>query len=591
MRVPKQSPQHARTSISGGTPSALLNRLLVARGLTDAAEIAGFLEPKLTHLLDPSLIPDLDKAAQRLIDAARAGEPIVIYGDYDVDGITASAILFHTLCEIAPQGGREAGTQPAVSTYVPHRIEEGYGLNSEAIGELARTGARVIVSVDCGVTAVEPARVARELGIDLIITDHHNPPATLAELPEAFAVVHPRRADSRYPFEWLSGAGVAYKLAWRIATLAHGSERVPPAMRALLVDLLAFAALGTIADIVPLVGENRVLARFGLVRARHSRFVGLRALVEAAGLTDEAIGEMEVGFRLGPRLNAAGRMGHAKQAVELFTLADTHRAREIAVELSAQNESRRKVEQAILEQAVQRAQDAGMTGPDARAIVLADDRWHPGVVGIVCSRLVERFHRPTILMQSHDGVCHGSARSVAGFNMHAGLLACAEHLDRFGGHDMAAGLHLVEPKLAAFTRAFTDHANALIAPDDLRPLIEIDCEASADELTLEATSELERFAPFGAGNPPVRVLVRDLVVDRFKAMGANAKHASIQLRSLAHGADHPERVFRCVAWGWGEHEHRLCAGTRLDAVLTPKVSTFSGSPKVEPEIKDVRISS
>jgi single-stranded-DNA-specific exonuclease len=268
----------------------LVDRVLSARGIAQAGA-GDFLDPRLVHLHDPALIPDMDRAAARLLGALKGGETIAIYGDYDVDGITATAMLYHMFGAIAPDALRER-----VITYVPHRIEEGYGLNADAISELAKRGAKVIVSVDCGVTAVEPARRAREEGVDLIITDHHNAPAGDAPLPDAFAVVHPRRPGSAYPFGDLSGAGVAYKLAWRLATMHERSPRLSPPMRTLLIDMLAFAALGTIADVVPLIGENRVIARFGLGRIKHSPFIGLRALVNASSLGGENVDAMDVGW-------------------------------------------------------------------------------------------------------------------------------------------------------------------------------------------------------------------------------------------------------------------------------------------------------
>ncbi len=562
-------------------------RILAARGVHDPHAAAAFLDPRLTHLHDPSLIPDLDRAAARILHALRAGEPIVIYGDYDVDGITASAILFHAFNAIAPGA--------PVRTYVPHRLEEGYGLNTAAIAELARGDAdhppaKLIVSVDCGVTAVEPARVARQHAVDLVITDHHCPPARLEDLPDAFAVVHPRRPDSAYPFPDLCGAGVAYKLAWRLATLHAGSGpggRVPEDLRRLLIDLLAFAALGTIADIVPLHGENRVIARFGLSRARVAPFVGLQALIHASGLADEKLGEFEVGFRLGPRLNAAGRMGHAREAVELFTTATPERAAVIAEHLSLQNQARRQVEAAILDQACSLAESNGMTRPDRRAIVLAHPDWHAGVVGIVCSRLVERFHRPAILMQARDGACHGSARSIDAFDLHAALSACAAHLDTFGGHTMAAGLHLVESKLPAFTDAFLAHAHAHINEDRLRPLLSIDCPVEPHELTPDAVAALDTLAPFGAGNPTVKILLRDVRIDMPpKLMGGSGKHLALQLRGHPF-AGRPGPMFRAVAWNWGDQIDRVAAGMMTQVVATPKISLWTGRPVVEMEVRDL----
>jgi single-stranded-DNA-specific exonuclease len=340
-----------------------------------------------------------------------------------------------------------------------------------------------------------------------------------------------------------------------------------------------------------------VLARYGLVRAKHSPFLGLRALVDASGLAGESIGEMEVGFRLGPRLNAAGRMGHAKEAVELFTTADLVRATEIATKLSAQNDARRSVEKAIFEQACEMAERAGMTGPDRRAIILAHDEWHAGVVGIVCSRLVERYHRPVILLCRKEGHCHGSGRSIDGFNLHAGLFHCSEYLDKYGGHDMAAGLHLREENLAPFTECFTEYASAAIAPEQLTSQVTVDCEAVPEEITPETVAQLEAMGPFGAGNPQPRVLVRGLTIAGKGYLGAQAKHLSVQLRAPATqpvGARGlptgvVPRVWRAVAWGWGEHADDLPIGARADAVLKPRISTFTGTPTVEPEVCDLAV--
>lgn len=553
----------------------LRERILAVRGFVEPESLSAYLEPRLTHLHDPSLIPDLDRAAERILNACTSGGRIAIYGDYDVDGVTGTAILWHILRAIAPQS--------RVTTYVPHRVDEGYGLNCEAIRALARDGANVIVSVDCGITALEQARTARSLGVDLIITDHHNPPASLDDLPDAYAVVHPRRPDSAYPFGDLSGAGVAYKLAWRLATLHAGAHRVSPEVRELLVNLLAFAALGAIADIVPLRGENRVIARHGLVRCKHSPFVGLRALVEASDLAGESIDAMDVGFRLGPRLNAAGRMGHARKANELFTTDDPRRAAEIAAALSQLNRDRQSVERAIFDQADEMARAMGMTGAGSHAIVLAHPGWHPGVIGIVCSRLVERHCRPVILMNRENGVCHGSGRSIEGFNLHGALADCGEHIERFGGHDMAAGLHIVEPKLKEFVRAFSEVALERIAPTDICRRITIDCEAGAGDLTAEAVDLLGAIEPCGAGNPDASLLVRNAVIaDRPVPLGAHAKHLAIPLKI-------GDRRIRSVAWNFGVHREKLAAGQRVDVVIRPKISTWTGRPTFEPEVRDLAV--
>ncbi|GJM18850.1 MAG: single-stranded-DNA-specific exonuclease RecJ [Phycisphaeraceae bacterium] len=553
---------------------SLVERVLAARGLT-GAEAQAFCTPALAGLHDPSLIPDLDRAAERILAAARAGEGVVIYGDYDVDGITATAILFHMLRAVAPDAD--------VRTYVPHRLEEGYGLNAEAIERLVADGARVIVSVDCGITAIAPAARAKELGADLIITDHHNPPASDADLPDAFAVVHPRRPGSPYPFGDLCGAGVAYKLAWRLATLVCDSDRVTPKLRTLLVELLALGALGSIADVVPLVDENRVITRFGLERIKGSQIEGLRALVEASGLADDKIDAMAVGFRLAPRLNACGRMGHAAEAVELFTTASGARAREIADRLCVLNDERRATERRIADQAMKMAEDAGMTADDRRAIVLAHPDWHPGVIGIVCSRLVERFHRPVILLADKGDRVTGSARSVPGFNLHAAIAACESYLSSFGGHDMAAGLAADRGNLDAFTEAFTERANDAIAPEDLVGRVSYDCDAELGELSLRSVEALEGLAPFGQGNPSVRLRVRARVTAPGEPFGKMGAHLSLRLRDCSGTGP----ILRAIGWRWAEHASRVVAGTDIEAIVVPKVSRWNGRANVEPELVDL----
>jgi single-stranded-DNA-specific exonuclease len=565
---------------------ALVSRILAARGITRDDEIDAFLGPKLTHLHDPSLIPDMDRAVGRILAALDRREAITIYGDYDVDGITAAAILFHTLRHLRPDAD--------VRTYVPHRMEEGYGLNVEAMRAIAAEGTRVVVSVDCGVSSHAPAAEARRLGLDLIITDHHNPPARVEDLPEAYAVVHPRRPDSAYPFADLCGAGVAYKLAWRLCTTHAGGHKVHPATRRLLLELLTYAALGAIADVVPLVGENRVITRHALERIQHVGldegtapvFRGLRALISASGLDGDKVDSFDVGFKLAPRLNACGRMGHARDAVELFTTADDARAAQIAEHLTQQNTLRRGVERAIFDHAAQLAEAAGMHTDDRRAIVLAHADWHPGVVGIVCSRLVQRFGRPTILMRQHDGECHGSARSIDGFNLHAALERCSGHLSRFGGHDMAAGLALREESLGAFTEAFTSDANERIPAENLVPLLHVDCEASLDELTPEAVGQLERLGPFGRGNPPVRLLLRGVrLASTPRSMGAYAKHLALEVAGPAGSS----RRLRVVAWDWGQRSKQLHAGANASMVVEPKLSTWNGVTTVEPVLADLAL--
>lgn len=552
----------------------LVERWLWARGLRDAASAGAFLGPKLMMLHDPSLLAGCDRACERILSAVRGGERIVVYGDYDVDGMTASAILYRVLKAI------DAGAD--VRTYVPHRLEEGYGLHGGALGALAREGATLVVSVDCGITAVDAARQAKDAGLDLIITDHHNPPAGGAALPDAYAIVHPRVGDCAYPCGDLCGAGVAFKIGWRLATMAHGGEKVDERMRLVLLDALALAALGTIADVVPLRGENRIISRFGLARLRSTAIEGLTELIRASGLEGEEIDCEHVGFVLGPRLNACGRMGHAREAVELLTTAAGARAREIADRLTRLNEERRVEERRITDEAVELAVRAGMVDDSSRAVVLAREGWHPGVIGIVCSRLVGKFHRPAILLSRDNGTLQGSGRSIEGFNLHAGLAACAAHLTRFGGHNMAVGLAMESGAFDGFVEAFLAHARASIDESLMRPTLEVHCEALLEELTIEAAMRLEGLGPFGLECARPRVLLRDVIVDREPMpMGSDGAHAQMV---FARGG----RTIRVVGWDWGARIGRVRRGERLDVVVTPRVNRWRGRVGVEGELRDLR---
>lgn len=556
---------------------ALRDRILAARGLADPTAAGAFLNPTLSQLHPPERLPDMDRAATRILDALAASETIAIYGDYDVDGITATAILVRMLRHLRPDA--------SLLTYVPHRLEEGYGLNSDAIASLAGQGAKVIVSVDCGITAAAEALAARDLGVDLIITDHHTPPAERGGCPQAHSVVHPGLPWAPAPFTDLCGAGVAYKLAWRLAVLGCGSERVDEDTRRLLLDLLGLAALGAVADVVPLVDENRIITRWGLGRVKHSPFVGLRALVEASGLGGDDIDTESVGFRLAPRLNACGRMGHAREAVELMLTDDKARAEQIAAELVKLNRRRQETERQIVAQACELAEAGGMTGPDRRAIVLAHPDWHPGVVGIVCSRLVERYARPTILMQNQGDTCAGSGRSIDGYDLHAGIASCSQMLETFGGHTMAAGLRIRADRLDAFTDAFIEHANARLNPDDLVRTIEYDCEASLEEFDRTVVEELESLAPFGRENPHVRLRIRDARLNGApRTMGQNARHLSLELIGAAGVGG---RGVRAVAWNWGEHASRIPIGASLEAVVTPRLNHWNGRTSVQVELHDL----
>ena len=596
------------TDRDGHSPSPaaapLIDRILQSRGVCDQASIETFLDPRLSTLHDPVLLPGCSAAAAALADAVKSRQRIVIYGDYDVDGITATSILYHII--------RAADPAADVRTYVPHRLDEGYGLNAEALRQLHAEGAQLVISVDCGITAREPARIARSIGLPLIITDHHTLPHAPAgehsPLPEALAIVHPRlpspSGGGTYPFGELCGAGVAFKLAWRFASSWCGSSRVSQQFQQVLLDMLPLVALGTIADVVPLVGENRVLVSYGLRLIRKSPLAGLAALIEASELMDQKIDSEKVGFVLAPRLNACGRMGHAAEAIEMLTSASADSARAIAASLCRHNRDRQQSERQIFEQAAQLAEDRGMTRDDCRAIVLDHPAWHPGVVGIVCSRLVDRFCRPAILMQNQGEMCKGSARSVEGFSIHDALCGASAHLETWGGHDMAAGLSLRSANLAAFIEQFMEHANARIAADQLVPTVRVDCDAGLGELDPMTVRKIAMLSPFGRGNPQPRLRVRGVAIaEAPKQIGRNGRHLSIVLRGDAakpgegsnetmsqRGARGGSRSFiRAVWWNGGQHAGSIAAGMHLDAVIEPKLNTWNGATRVEAEIEDVRV--
>lgn len=548
----------------------LVARLLVRRGVRDIDQAGRYLHPKLVDLHDPALLPGMARCVSRLLDALRRRRPIVIYGDYDVDGITASSILWHVMTWC---GGD-------VRTYTPHRLEEGYGLNRAALEGLvtADTEPPVVISVDCGVTACEEARVARELGIDLIITDHHDFDAD--DLPDADAVVHPRLPGSTYPFGVLCGAGVALKVAWALAREHCGSPKLPDDCRTLLLDLLSLAALGTVADVVPLVDENRILTSYGLGHVKGTAIAGLNALIDAVDLRDEKISAYHVGFVLGPRLNACGRMGHAETAVRLLTEAGPEEASEIARFLAEQNDERRGIEKRMYQEARKQIEATGCDDPDCRVIVLAREGWHPGVLGIVASRLTEAFHRPVVMLNVEDGKAQGSARSVAGVSMRDAFAACDALLDSYGGHAMAAGVRLAADKVEAFREGLTDYVNKRLAPEDLIGTLNIDAICSLQELSILVIDQVETLAPFGRDNPAPLLVVKGVRLDGPpQRVGRDRSHLRLQLRDGAAG-------HAAIGFGLGERADGLTAGDCVDVVFEPKTSRWQGRRQMELRIKD-----
>ncbi len=545
----------------------LLAQVLHNRGVANEDAVRIFLNPELKTLLAPEALPGAVKAADIIVGKIRQRRPIVIYGDYDVDGITATAILWHLLTM--------AGA--CVSFYVPHRLEEGYGVNAEALRQIRLDGADTVITVDCGITAVEEAKVAREIGLTLIVTDHHAPGPVL---PEADAIVHPA-VDGGYANPDICGAGVAFKLAWAIARTLSQCERVRPEFRKFLIDATSLAALGTIADVVPLAGENRVLARFGLLGVNNTRLTGLRALIESARLADQKIDSEHVGFWLAPRLNAAGRMGHAQLAVELLTLADAARAKEIASYLESQNRGRQSIERDIFKKACEKIEAGNLASDARRAIVLAGENWHAGVIGIVASRIVDRYCRPTVLISLGNGQGQGSARSIRHFEMHRALAECAEHLDAFGGHAMAAGLRIRHEHIEAFTKSFVDLANRTLTAKDLDPALRLDAEVALNDLPDSLVHEMQKLAPFGMGNPKPRFASGMLELSgEPRVVGKDARHVQF---ALTDG----RIVRKAIAFNQKDALQPLLDHRRCRVAFEPIIDTYNGRTSVKLQVIDM----
>lgn len=456
-----------------------LSALLVQRGYQTPPEAATFLRPSLDALSDPFALPDMHQAVELLAGAVRRGDGILVHGDYDVDGQCATALLTRTL--------RAAGAR--VTPFVPHRVRDGYDFGPAGLAAAQEHRSAVIVTCDCGTTAHETAARAKADGRAVIITDHHLP----GTLPPADAVVNPRRPDATGAYADFCGAGVAFKLAQGLV----GALGLPPNLPYHLLDLVALA---TVADIVPLTGENRILVKAGLKLLADSRWPGVRALVEAVGMAGRSIKAGHVGFILAPRLNATGRIGDAMDGLKLLLSDDAQEARELARQLETINARRQEMDQQILQQAVGTVEEE-IDLEDAYGLVLARDGWHPGVIGIVASRMVERFGRPTILVALEGEEGRGSGRSIPGFDLHAALVSCAPHLARFGGHTMAAGLTVRRERLDAFREAFNAVARDALEPDDLVPTQRIDVLIALDQLDLKLERLLQALEPCGPGNP------------------------------------------------------------------------------------------
>ncbi len=550
--------------------SPLLAQVLIARGFVSADQARTFLETRLTDLHEPSLLPGVSDAADRIVAAVRAQRRITIYGDYDVDGVTATSLLWHCL--------RLCGA--VTDYYIPCRMEEGYGLNQAALRQLHEEDPqRLVVTVDCGIASVSEAQVARSLGLELIITDHHH---MGPELPDATVLVHPRLPGTDYPYGDLCGVGVALKLAWAICQRFGDGKRATPRMREFLKSAVGLAAIGTVADVVPLTGENRIIVRYGLASLRETSSTGLKALFQVAGLQGKSVLKSEdIGFSLAPRINAAGRLGQARLAVELLTTENPERAVALAAYLDELNKNRKQVERRILRQA--REMVAASPGwLDHKTLVLAHHEWHPGVIGIVASRVAEEFCRPSVLISLRDdGTGQGSGRSWAGFNLYNGLAACQPFLLGFGGHQAAAGLSLQASQVDAVRTALANYAELHFHPTPDDTELRIDAEVMLSEVTVRAVHELDRLGPFGQLNSMPRFVASKVeLAEPPKTMGEGDRHLSVRFRQN-------RTTLRAVAFGRAEWAAELqSAAAPLSVSFAPVINAFGGFERVELQLID-----
>jgi len=550
----------------------LLAQVLINRKVCDPQAGAIFLNPKLTELIAPEQMPGIKPAVYRLKQAIKNKEKITVYGDYDVDGIAGVSILWQILTLLGAN----------VDYYIPHRIDEGYGLNAEAVQSLAQSGSKVLVTVDCGITAFSSAELGRQLGVELIITDHHQPEA---KLPEAVAIVHPALEES-YPNQDSAGAIIAFKLAWAIANEFSTGQKLRSDLREFMLNATSLAAIGTVADIVDLRGENRVLTSYGLKALPVCKLCGIRSLIESAGLTGQGLDSFHIGFRLAPMLNAAGRMGHARLAVELLTSESPARAQQIAQYLKEQNTQRQLCERKIFKQACEMIIERGLDQPEQRSIVLASENWHGGVLGIVASRIVETFYRPTIMIskpaKAGAGPAQGSARSIPGFCLRSAIQACCQHLIKFGGHKMAAGLTIEPAKIDRFATEFEAYARGNLTQDDVTAKLHIDAVAPLAEISFDLVSQLRILGPFGPGNPePIFATKGVRLIYPPRAVGAKGDHLQLAI------SDNTGSV-RCIGFSMAHLEKKLTDREFFNVAYHPHINTYNGASNVEFILADVQ---
>jgi single-stranded-DNA-specific exonuclease len=539
-------------------PPAIV-KILCNRGFDTPEAVRKFLNPQLSDLQDPFLLHGMDKAMERVTKALLGNERIVIYGDYDVDGITATSLLYIIFNKLGAQ----------VDFFLPNRLVEGYGLSVDGINEINKQDVSLIITVDTGISAIDEVAYANSQGIDVIITDHHEPRDIL---PEAVAIINPKQEQCQLNEE-LSGVGVAFKFAQAVYKSLNQDETE-------LQEHLDLVALGTAADIVPLVGENRVLTRFGIPQISRTTKPGLKSLTFVAGLMGKKISTGQVVFVLAPRINAIGRLGDAKDAIRLLSTRDERVAQEIARKLDDDNRKRKRIDEDTLNDALAQLEEIADLEND-RAIVLAGEGWHLGVIGIVASRIVERFHLPTVMISINDGEGKGSARSIPGFHLCEALNECEDLLVQYGGHKYAAGLSIEAKNIKEFRKRFIEVSNRELSDDDILPKLKIDMELELSEIVDQFMNTLEQFAPFGPQNMRPVFLTRNCeVVGRPNVVGNN--HLRLRVRKGS-------AVIDVIGFGFGNMLNQISTGSLIDVVYTLEYNTYNNVTRVQMRIKDIKL--
>ncbi|MBI3599760.1 MAG: single-stranded-DNA-specific exonuclease RecJ [Nitrospinae bacterium] len=547
--------------------SAITAQLLINRGIDDMAHAGNFINSSLNNFHNPYQMKDMDKAVNRIIHAINTKEKIFIYGDYDVDGITATSLLILFLREMAVEA----------SYYIPKRTEEGYGLNLNAVKKIKEQGGSLIITVDCGITAIEETKAANEMGIDMIITDHHQ---LSDKKPPAFAIIHPGQEDCRYPFKSLTGVGIVFKLIKSLRRtfkdMGVSQDRLPN-----LKKHLDLVSLGTIADIAPLLGENHIIAKYGLREITRTEKAGLKALKAVTGINEREVTVTDVGFLLCPRINAAGRLGDADSAVRLLTTRDVNEALEIARYLNSENKKRQVIQDDILKEVRKQISEQCSVEKD-RAIVLSSPNWHQGVIGIVASKVVEEYYKPTILISVDGEYGKGSARGIPSFHLYEGLRRCGDLLVDFGGHKYAAGLTIKKDMIDEFRDYFQKVTAEVLKDEDCIPQIDIDMTVELSDMDYMLIEEIERIGPFGTSNPPPLFCSKGVkVIGEPVSIGKNNAHLKMDVED---GAE----VMEVIGFNVSHLLKEIDDGGIYDIAYTPMINNWGNNRKLQLKLKDIR---